>query len=186
MTASGLNLQTVSASTSSIPAWMTEGRTHLLIKDPAKGPQPGNMRPITCLPAMWKLLTGVVADSMYLHLDANQLLPTQQKGCKKNSRGCKEQLPIDKMILKNCERKKQSLNMCYIDYKKAYDKIPHSWILESMKMCGIAPNIISLFQVSLRQSKVNLFLGKDSLGTVIIKRGIFQGDSVSPSILSWD
>ena len=167
-------------STSSIPAWMTEGRTHLLIKDPAKGPQPGNMRPITCLPAMWKLLTGVVADSMYLHLDANQLLPTQQKGCKKNSRGCKEQLLIDKMILKNCKRRKQSLNMCYIDYKKAYDKIPHSWILESMKMCGIAPNIISLFQVSLRQSKVNLFLGKDSLGTVLIKRGIFQGDSVSP------
>ena len=70
--------------------------------------------------------------------------------------------------------------MCYIDYKKAYDKIPHSWILESMRMCGIAPNIVSLFQSSLSQSKVSLFLGKDSLGTVLIKRGIFQGDSVSP------
>ena len=70
--------------------------------------------------------------------------------------------------------------MCYIDYKKAYDKIPHSWILESMRICGVAPNIISLFQTSLSQSKVNLFLGKDSLGTVFIKRGIFQGDSVSP------
>ena len=167
-------------SSSCIPEWMTEGRTHLLIKDPAKGPIPGNFRPITCLPAMWKLLTGVVADSMYKHLDTNQLLPTQQKGCKKNSRGCKEQLLIDKMILKNCKRRKTSLNMCYIDYKKAYDKIPHSWILESMRMCGIAPNIVALFQVSLNQSKVNLFLGKDSLGTVLIKRGIFQGDSVSP------
>ena len=165
---------------SSIPAWMTEGKTHLLIKDHAKGPQPGNMRPITCLPAMWKLLTGIVADSMYRHLDSNHLLPTQQKGCKKNSRGCKEQLMIDKLILKNCKRRKQSLHMCFIDYKKAYDKVPHSWILESMKMCGIAPNIVSLFQTSLSQSRVSLFHGKDSLGTVLIKRGIFQGDSVSP------
>ena len=165
---------------SSIPQWMTEGKTHLLIKDHAKGPQPGNMRPITCLPAMWKLLTGIVADSMYTHLDSNHLLPTQQKGCKKNSRGCKEQLMIDKLILKNCKRRKQTLNMCFIDYKKAYDKVPHSWILESMRMCGIAPNIISLFQTSLSQSRVSLFHGKDSLGTVLIKRGIFQGDSVSP------
>ena len=167
-------------STSSIPQWMTEGRTHLLIKDPSKGLIPGNLRPITCLPAMWKLLTGITADSMYSHLDSNKLLPTQQKGCKKNSRGCKEQLLIDKMILKNCRRRKTSLNMCFIDYKKAYDKVPHSWIIESMRMCGIAPNIISFFQISLSQSKVNLFLGKDALGTVLIKRGIFQGDSVSP------
>ncbi len=163
-----------------IPAWMTEGRTHLLIKDPAKGPLPGNFRPITCLPAMWKLLTGILADFIYGHLDTNNLLPPEQKGCKKNSRGCKEQLLIDKLILKNCKRRKTNLHMCYIDYKKAYDKVPHSWILESMKMCGIAPNIISLFQVSLSQSKVNLFHGKDALGTVHIKRGIFQGDSVSP------
>ena len=167
-------------SSSSIPPWMTEGRTHLLIKDPAKGPLPGNFRPITCLPAMWKLLTGVVADALYHHLDSNQILPTQQKGCKRNSRGCKEQLLIDKLILKNCKRRKTSLHMCYIDYKKAYDKVPHSWILESMRICGVAHNIISLFQTSLSQSKVHLFHGKDPLGTVHIKRGIFQGDSVSP------
>ena len=70
--------------------------------------------------------------------------------------------------------------MAFIDYKKAYDKIPHSWILDSMKMCGVAPEIISLFQTSLNQSVVQLKLGTDHLGTIHIKRGIFQGDSVSP------
>ena len=163
-----------------IPGWMTEGRTHLLIKDPTKGNTPGNFRPITCLPAMWKLLTGIVADDIYAHLDDQNLLPNEQKGCKKMSRGCKEQLLIDKLILKNCKRRKTDLQMCFIDYKKAYDKIPHSWIIESMKICGVAPNIISLFQVSLTQSKVELKMGQSSLGNVIIKRGIFQGDSVSP------
>ena len=166
--------------TATIPLWMTEGRTHLLIKDPSKGTTPGNYRPITCLPAMWKLLTGLIADEVYSHLDQQSLLPSEQKGCKKFSRGCKEQLLLDKLILKNCKRRKTALHMAYIDYKKAYDKIPHSWILESMRMCGVAPNIISFFQASLSQSKVQLQLGQAILGNILIKRGIFQGDSASP------
>ena len=166
--------------TATIPLWMTEGRTHLLMKDPSKGTTPGNYRPITCLPAMWKLLTGVIADEVYWHLNQQSLLPSEQKGCKKFSRGCKEQLLLDKLILKNCKRRKTALHMAYIDYKKAYDKIPHSWILESMQMCGVAPNIISFFQASLSQSTVRLQLGQSFLGNIQIKRGIFQGDSVSP------
>ena len=166
--------------TSSIPEWMTTGRTYLLLKDPAKGPQPGNYRPITCLPAMWKLFTGLISDSIYHHLERQNLLPPEQKGCKKNSRGCKEQLLIDKLILKNCKRRKRNLIMTFIDYKKAYDKVPHSWILSCMTMCGISPSIINLFDASFKQSFVDLMFGKDFLGRVRIRRGIFQGDSVSP------
>ena len=166
--------------TTSIPEWMTTGRTFLLIKDQSKGPIPGNFRPITCLPALWKLFTGLLSDSIYAHLDHQKLLPAEQKGCKKKSRGCKEQLMIDKLILKNCKRRKRNLSMTFIDYKKAYDSVPHSWILSCMTMCGISPSIIDLFDTSFRQCTVNLMLGKDFLGKVKIKRGLFQGDSVSP------
>jgi len=31
--------------------------------------------------------------------------------------------------------------MAWIDYKKAYDMVTHSWILESMTLVGIAKNI---------------------------------------------
>ena len=36
---------------------------------------------------MWKLLTGVIADQIYAHLDQEKLLPEEQKGCRKGSRG---------------------------------------------------------------------------------------------------
>ena len=39
-----------------------------------------NYRPITCLPLMWELLTGVIADHLYAHLDQEKLLPEEQKG----------------------------------------------------------------------------------------------------------
>ena len=35
------------------------GQTVLLLKDKSKGNKVSNYRPITCLPFMWKLLTGM-------------------------------------------------------------------------------------------------------------------------------
>ena len=64
--------------------------------------------------------------------------------------------------------------------KKASDMLPHSWISESMRMLGIANNIIEIFENSMPSWKTNLFSDGKLLGTVKIKRGIFQGDSFSP------
>ena len=52
-----------------VPSWLTRGRTSLLQKDKGKGNVASNYRPITCLPLMWKLMTGVIADQMYAYLD---------------------------------------------------------------------------------------------------------------------
>ena len=167
--------------TGNIPTWLTEGRTFLIMKDPGKGfHDPSNFRPITCLPNIWKLTTGILADQIYTHLESNGLFPEEQKGCKRNSRGCKEQLLIDKLILRQAKRLQRSVHMSFIDYKKAYDSVPHSWILDSMSLCKIHPSIISFFRTSFSQCSVNLTLNGRDLGKVPIKRGLFQGDSVSP------
>ena len=88
-----------------VPGWMTKGRTVLIQKDPAKGTVAGNYRPIACLPLMWKLLTGTLAGKIYDHLNANGLLPAEQKGCRKGSRGTKDQLLIDKAVLREAKIK---------------------------------------------------------------------------------
>ena len=49
----------------------------LLQKDKSKGNVASNYRPITCLPLMWNLLTGVIADQIYVHLDQEKLLPEE-------------------------------------------------------------------------------------------------------------
>ena len=79
------------------PEWMSKGRTCLILKDESKGNGVSNFRPITCLPLMWKILKGIVAEEVYTHLERESLFPTEQKGCKRNSRGTKEELMIDKM-----------------------------------------------------------------------------------------
>ena len=114
----------------SVPDWMVKGRTVLIQKDSCKGKVASNYRPIACLPLMWKLLTGVLAETLYQHLDSNCLLPDEQKGCRKRSRGTKDQLLIDKQILRESRIKKRCLAMGWIDNRKAYDMVPHSWIVD--------------------------------------------------------
>ena len=70
-----------------------------------------NYGAITCLPLMWKLFTGIAADEIYNHIEQNELLPEEQKGCRRNSRGTKDQLLIDKAVMENCRRRKTGLSM---------------------------------------------------------------------------
>ena len=41
---------------------------------------------------MWKLLTGVIADQIYTHLDQENLLAEEQERCRKGSRGTNDLL----------------------------------------------------------------------------------------------
>ena len=75
---------------------------------------------------------------------------------------------------------KKNLHMAYIDYKKAYDMVPHSWLIETLKMVGIASNIRETLETSMKNWKTELTANGQSLGEIEIKRGIFQGDSLSP------
>lgn len=163
-----------------IPAWFTKGRTVLIIKDKEKGSIASNFRPITCLPQMWKLLTGIMSNDLYQHLENSNLLPDEQKGCRRNSRGTKDQLLIDKMIVKNCKRRKTGLGMAWIDYRKAFDMIPHSWILKCLRLFGAAENMVQYIEKSMSQWQVELSAHGNILGTINVRRGIFQGDSLSP------
>ena len=98
-----------------IPEWLTKGRTVLCLKDIAKGNAVDNYRPISCLPLMWKLLTGIIAETMYGHLEGNDILPEEHKDCKRKCRGTKDQLLIDKVILRDCKKRKTNLSGSIIE-----------------------------------------------------------------------
>ena len=72
--------------------------------------------------------------------------------------------------------------MTWIDYKKDYDIVSHSWIKECLDLFGVAENIKTLLVNSMEKWRVMLCGGNSELGEVDITKGIFQGDSLSPSV----
>lgn len=166
-----------------IPEWLARGRT-VLIPKTANTEDPKNYRPITCLNTMYKILTGVLSEKITEYLDENHLIPKEQKGCCRNSYGCKDQLMFSRAILEDCTKHKRKLYLGWIDYKKAYDSVPKSWLEESMRLLGVAEEIVS-FNTSLMETwetSLHLPTNKNPITTrpLKVKRGIYQGDALSP------
>ena len=105
---------------------MVESCTVFIQKDPTKSNAVGNYRPIACLNLLWKLLTGIITDKLYEHIENQGLLSGEQKCCRQISYDTKDQLLIDKAAIKNCKRRKTNLNMAWIDFRKAHNMVLHS------------------------------------------------------------
>lgn len=165
-----------------IPPFLTQGVTYLKPKD-ADTANPSKYRPITCLSTTYKILTAIITTKINTHLENNNIMAEEQKGCCKRSRGCKEQLVIDAEIHTQAKLKRKSLHYAYIDYQKAFDSIPHSWLIHALQIYKIHPQITKFLEtvMSTWRTSLNIKTNKENIRTepIQIKRGIFQGDSLS-------
>ena len=169
------------------PDWLVEGAINPLPKKEETW-IPRNYRPIACLSTTFKILTSVITDRLYSHLKKEAIMTPEQRGGKKDCYGCRDQLMITNAILENCKKRKKNLSTAWIDYKKAFDSVPHSWILKCLKMYKIHPLLITFIEESMSQWKTNMTLvhkeGVLETGPIRIKRGIFQHDSLSPLLFT--
>ena len=83
------------------------------------------------------------------------------------------------MILREVKVRKKNLAMGWIDYRKAFDIVPHSWILECLNIIG-KPHCSGFLRKDNEDWRVELTCANVHLGVVNIERGIFQGDELLP------
>ena len=70
--------------------------------------------------------------------------------------------------------------LIWIDYNKAYQMAPHSWILESLGLVQVSENVVEFIRKSMKNTNTNLKSCGEYLEKVNIRRGIFEGGSLSP------
>ena len=69
------------------------------------------------------------------------------------SNGTNNLLYIDTAVIKEVKSRNKNLAIAWIDYKKAYDMVPHSWIIECLDLFGVAENIKNLLANSMESGK---------------------------------
>ena len=84
--------------------------------------------------------------------------------------GTKDLLHIDKIIPKESKTKKKNLATSWIDYKKAFDMVPHSLLIECLNMFGVAKNAVKFLQTTMVNWRTQLISGSSVSGQVRIKR----------------
>jgi hypothetical protein len=132
-----------------VPGFFTKGITCLKPKD-ENSENPSKYHPITCLPTIYKMLTSIISDKLNSHLKTNNRIAEEQKGCKINCQGCREQVIIDTVITTHAKTKKRNLYNAYTDYQKAFDSVPHSWLIHILQIYKVEPVIVNFLQVIMK------------------------------------
>ena len=91
-------------------------------------------------------------------------------------------LHLDKMIASEVKHCNENLSVAWIDYQKAFDRVPHLWIhclLKAIKapraICWLLKYVIPLWTTAFT-------LGKEVSFTIQLRRGIFLGDSITAAL----
>lgn len=88
------------------------------------------------------------------------------------------------IITKQARKKLRNISVAWIDYKKAFDSVPHTWLIKVLEIHGIASQIIDLLKQLMNTWRTALLMhtreGRIESDKIRIRRGLFQGDTLSP------
>lgn len=171
-----------SLSDSSFPSKWKLSRVNPIFK---KGPPTdvNNYRPISLLSVPGKVLEDVVCDTLSNHLELHGLLSQRQWGFRKN-------YSTESLLLHLTETWKTALDnslkvgVLFIDFRKAFDTVNHTILLEKLNATGISGDLFSWLTdyLSRRQQFVQISGNKSELKKV--RFGVPQGSILGPKLFS--
>ena len=144
---------------------------------------PGNYRPVSLTCICCKILEQFVRDKIVEHMTDNKLYSECQHGFRK-SRSCVTQLleVYDKLTELIDDGK--SIDIVYLDFKKAFDSIPHERLLIKMKGYGIKGNTLKWVRSFLTDRKQRVRVGNDYSNKTKVTSGIPQGSILGPVLFT--
>ena len=165
-----------------LPTWLLTAKTTLLPNNTdthiAK-----NYRVIALLNMMYKIYTSCINMFLLDQVLHNNIITNGQAEGKKGTWGKTEQLLMNKSIHKEVKNLQRNLVIVWLDYRKAFDSILHSWLLQTLKLAKVPRIIINAIKNLTKSWYTILSLSSETktLTTEPIKfsKGIFQGDSLS-------
>ena len=167
---------------SSLAEWLSVSRTILLPKN-SQTKQAKNYRPIACQNILYKLYTGILYTFLQDHVTSNNIMELEQAGGRNGSWGCADQLIINKMIHDEVRKYRRNIMMMWFDYQKAFDSMPHDWIIKSLELANVPQKLIDAVKqlMNVWATKVTLHTESGEIETEEIKylTGLLQGDSLS-------
>jgi len=170
--------------------WFTTGKTILFFKH--KGgdkSDPKNFHPITMGNTIHKILSAIIDKRMLTSMMKTGNWDREQQAMGKTRRMCPDTHMISEVVVKMCRQiTGQTLNIAYVDFRKAYDSVSHealTKILEktvARKVKSIKQRLSNTVKMLMAGWKTFIVNVEEPPRKVLIKRGIFQGEKMSPTL----
>lgn len=147
-------------------------------KGDAKNPE--NYRPIALENTGLKAFIFIIQKRLYDLSENLQLLPEEQCGFREK-RSCVDNIFIAKSLIDiQLEVNKKQLLAIVVDYKKAFDTVPHNKMFQKLDNLGINGKFIRTVAKMYDQASISLVVNDKTSDKIKITKGEIQGDVLSP------
>ena len=140
---------------------------------------PGNYRPVSLTSILCKLFETFVRDALYNHLIENSLLSDVQYGfCKKRSTVSQLLVTVNEWL--SYIDKKVPVDAAYLDFRKAFDSVPHQRLLSKLHGYGIRGNTYDWISSFLSDRHQYVNINNNLSKRVPVTSGVPQGSVLGP------
>ena len=172
-----------SLETGQLPEDWKSAEVIAIYKRKGKRTDPANYRPVSLTCILCKILEDFIRDAIVDHMTKQHLYSPSQHGFRKQ-RSCMTQLlevmdNFTKMIEDGFD-----IDVIYLDFKKAFDSVPHERLLNKVSSYGIQGNILTWIRSFLSNRVQRVRVGGAISPTEQVVSGIPQGSILGPILFT--
>ena len=140
---------------------------------------PGNYRPISLTSIPCKIMESLIRDELMEFLSLTGQLSRHQHGFRPR-RSCSSQLL--EVLEDWCKIIEQgdSVDVVYLDFRKAFDAVPHNRLLRKLHGYGVAGKLLRWIEAFLSGRKQKVVVNGSHSDLVPVKSGVPQGSVLGP------
>ena len=145
-----------------------------------------NYRPISVLPVFSKVFETFIYDSLFN--EVRFFIPESQQRFLRKKSTITNLVEYTHLISQNFHSKVQT-DSVYIDFVKAFDRVPHLKLIQKLCTMGVNSNLLFLLQNYLRDRTQVVEVDGERSGAVSVTSGVIQGSILGPLLFSayiWD
>ena len=167
-----------SMDTGTMPEDWKKAKVIPIFKKGAKG-KAENHRPVSLTCTVCKLMESIIREKITDHLNFNSLLNKSQHGFMK-SRSCQTNLLEFMDFVTEKIDNGESVDIVYLDYSKAFDKISHQKLITKLKAHGISGKVADWVKEWLTDRKQYVVIDGFESGVIYVISGVPQGSVLGP------